>query len=87
MIPVSSNQVAKKTIPTSSNTFSVKSTSKSSNSMTKKTFQTPLTVWEGTNLSDAGLGDDLYSPSPFGVNEAGGFSHFQNVNQPEINHD
>lgn len=86
MIPVSSNSFSKKSFQKSTNAFTDKSTSTSGNSMTKKDFTEGAPVWEGTNTSDAGLGDDLYSPSLFGVNEAGGIAHFKNVTQPVITH-
>ena len=60
---------------------------KSVNLPTKKVFKRGEKAWDGNNLTDAGLGDDINNPTPFGVNEAGGFAHFQNTNQPEISHD
>ena len=59
----------------------------SNNKFTKKNLVKGANAWNGTNLSDAGLGDDINNPTVFGVNEPGGFNHFQNVQQPEISHD
>lgn len=87
MIPVSSNSMTKKTVPTSSNAFSSKTTPTSTNAFTQKQVRIAGAVWQGTNLSDAGIDGDLGDPGLFGANEAGGFSHFQNVDQPVIDHD
>lgn len=87
MIPVSENQMAKKTIPKSSNTFMAKDIPTSSNSFTQKNIGMGGGVWEGTNLTDAGIDDSLENPGIFGVHEAGGFKHFARVVQPEISHD
>ena len=59
---------------------------RSTNQPVRKEFKRGTKSIEGANLTDAGLGDDINNPTPFGVNEAGGFAHLQAVQQPEISH-
>lgn len=87
MLKVSNNSFTKSTKTTGSGSFSSGTdVPESTNSFAKKTIKKGATAWEGQNTSDAGLGDDLLSPETQGVNEAGGFRHFQNRNQPQISH-
>ena len=85
MIKVSVNAFTPKTIKTGTNSWTSQGLKISSNKFTRKQLKIGEKAWNGLNLSDGGLGDNLLSPSPFGVNEDG-FSHFQNINQPDVSH-
>ena len=92
MLKVSANSFTKKTLSTGSGSFAAGSDlPKSANTFSANKFADPdlkigSKAWEGQNTSDAGLGDDLYSPESQGVNEAGGIRHFVNRVQPSVSH-
>ena len=85
MIKVSSNAFTPKTIKTGTNSWTSQGLKISSNKFTRKQLKIGEKAWNGLNLSDGGLGDNLLSPSPFGVDELS-FSHFQAVTQPDLTH-